>query len=271
MMFRKIFTVLLAIPGLLSARDLTPWLTKDFEFQPRASIVYQTYPKIATKHEHGTQSADDQFYSMGIELSAFDYSAELETTLAHTRRQHYCFDDIRLTGRYRILNDIPGDDPVTLTAGVTLIQAFRHSLHDVSSFHHGQFEAEAHVTVGKETPLEEFWMTHWWAVFAMGLGDHGSPWIRTELAWEKNWYDGDQLRLFANTLWGLGGRSISSVKHFGGYGPIDHRSIDLGIRYSHLFDFSGILSLEYIHRPYAHNFPEHANILQLSFIYPFGL
>jgi hypothetical protein len=261
----------LVIPSLLASTDLTPWLTKDFEFQPRVSILYQNYPQIATKNKHANQSANDQFYTAGVELSAFDYSVELETTLANTRRQHYCFDDIRLTGRYRILNDIPGEDPVSLTAGITFIKAFTHSLHDVSSFHHGQFETEAHIAVGKETPIEEFWMSRWWAVFVIGFGDHGSPWIRTQSAWEKNWCDCNQLRLFANTLWGLGNSTIQSVHHFNGYGLIDHRSVDLGFCYTHLFDFSGTLSLKYIHRLYAHNFPEHTNLLQVSFVYPFGL
>lgn len=267
----RLFAAMITIPLLLSATDLTPWLTKDFEFQSQLSGLFQYYPKIASNHGSIHRKGNDQFYTLSLGLSAFDWSGEIESTLAHTRRQDYLCDNIRLTGRYRWLDDIPGEVPVSLTTGVTLTQAFKHSLRDISSFHHGQFEGELHVAIGQESSCNRFWETRWWGVLALGHGNHGAPWIRTETAWEKNWWNSHQLRLFANTLWGLGNKGISSVDHFRGYGPIAHQSIDLGMRYTYLFDFSGTLSLEYAYRVYASNFPESTSLLMLRYLYPFGL
>lgn len=271
----KIFSVLTAallLPALLSATDLTPWLTKDFEFQPRVSGLFQHYPRIARTHGHTHQSGNDQFYTFSLGLSAFNWSGEVESTLAHTRRQDYLCDNIRITGRYRWLDDIPGEDAISLTTGLTLIKAFRHSVFDVSSFHHGEYEGEVHAAIGQElSQCQNFWATRWWGVLALGQGNHGSPWIRTETAWEKNWCDIHQLRLFAHSLWGLGRGSLPCPGHFHGYGPIAHQSIDLGLRYTHLFDFSGVLSIQYAYRVYASNFPENTSLLLLSFVYPFGL
>lgn len=267
----RFFTTSLLLPGLLLATDLTPWLTKDLEFQSQLSGLFQFYPKIAAKHGSIHRSGNDQFYTFSLALSAFDWSGEIESTLAHTRRQDYLCDNVRLTGRYRWLDDIPGDAPFSLVTGLTLTQAFKHSLRDISSFHHGQFEAEAHIAIGKECSCERFWSSRWWGVFALGHGNHGDPWLRTESAWEKNWWDTHQLRVFANSLWGLGNKRISTVNHFRGYGPIAHQSIDIGLRYTYLFEFSGIISFEYAYRPYASNFPENTSLLFARFLYPFGL
>lgn len=257
-------------PMLLGATELTPWLERDLELQPRVTWLHQKFSKIYTPHRTFRRSANDSFYTLSMEVTGLDYGVEVEVSVAHTQHQRNDCDNFRLTGRYRWLNDILGD-PVTLTTGVTYIQAFRHSLYDISSFHHGKTECEAHVVIGKEYSTLSTWNSHWWAVFALGLGDHGSPWLRGEAAWEKNWCDQQRVRVFMHALCGCGGNNIHHIDHFHGYGAIRHRSIDLGARYSYRFCFDGVLSLEYARRVYAQNFPSQANLVLLSFLYPFGL
>lgn len=261
-------TILLA-PTVLCGTDLTPWLTTDFEIQSRATVLYQTYPYVnATRRKIGN-GADDFFSTLSIGGAAFGYSAEVEATLANTRKQHSDCDNVRLTGRYRVFDDIEGEDPVTLTAGLTVTQAFRHSLFDVSSFHHGQIEGEAHVAIGKETPFQSLWLSRWWSVLGIGMGDKGCAWLRGDVSWERNWCNQHMARVFMHSLWGFGHYNLSNHKKFKGYGPINHQSIDLGGRYTYIFDIGATLSIEYAYRVYALNFPARANLVRLSFLYPF--
>lgn len=279
MKWKCLLAILLMVPTWVSSTDLSPWLTKDFEIQPRASVLFQNYPRIQRPDHDIHHKGSDRFYTLGVAgtfclpyKDAFlcGLSAELEMTIADTHRQHPGVDNFRLTGRYRILDDVADDDPITLTTGVTVTQAFRNSVHDISSFHHGIIEGEWHIAAGIETPYHEFWKTHTWAVFGVGTADVGSPWLRGDLIWEYNWCDEHQLRLFAHSLWGLGGNNLPR-HHFSGYGPINHQSVDLGVRYLHVFENYATLSVEYARRVYAHNFPEAANLVLLSLMYPFSL
>lgn len=273
---KKSLVLLCLLSFTLNATELRPWLERELEIQPQVTGIYQTYNHISTPHGNINHHAHDGFLTGSAALTVFDWSAEVEATFADTRRQRPACDNLRLTGRYRWLDDISGDDFISLTTGITITQAFRHSVHDISSFHHGKFEQELHVAIGKEFPYEEypytaFWNSHWWAVAAIGTADVGSPWLRAEAAWEKNWCNEQQLRIFAHVLWGLGHNNIKHTEDFDGYGPIQHQSIDLGVRYSYLFEFGGTLSMEYAHRVHAHNFPANANLLLFNFLYPFSL
>ncbi len=82
--------------------------------------------------------------------------------------------------------------------------------------------------------------------------------------------ENQEWRLFCHTLWGLGSRNIH-IDHFKGYGSIQHRSVNLGFRYTYLLDYFGSLSFEYTSRVYAHNFPAFANIFLVELRYDFGL
>lgn len=61
------------------------------------------------------------------------------------------------------------------------------------------------------------------------------------------------------------------MDHFKGYGSIQHNSVNLGFRYTHLLEYFGSLSFEYKGRVYARNFPVYANIFLVELRYDFGL
>ncbi|MBA3958618.1 MAG: hypothetical protein H0X51_09550 [Parachlamydiaceae bacterium] len=259
----------------LSATELAPWLGQDLMIESRATYLFQSYRKIQTPNGSIFRHANDNFFTLGASFVrsnySSNYSAEIEGTIADTHRQHFACDNLRLTLRYRMLNDIV-DDCFTLTPGITITKAFKHSVRDPSSFHHGEIEAELHVAVGREASLGPYWRSRWWAVAGVGQGDHGEPWLRGDWNWERNWWnEQQQLHLFLHTLCGLGNKNLSPHKHFKGYGSVRHRSIDIGARYSYLFECDAILSLEYARRVYAHNFPMQANLVQLQLFFPFGL
>lgn len=270
-MIRHFLAILLALPVFMHGTDLMPWLSRDYEIQLRPTFQYASYRKIESPHRDIHHSGNPRFYTVSGGISRYDLSGEVEATLANSHpRQNPACDNFRVTARYRLLNDVGGNDPISLVTGLTLTQAFKHSVRDPSSFHHGKGEAELHLSIGREKPCEQFWLSRWWGVLGFGCADQGSPWVRLDFDWERNWWDVHQVRLYAHTLWGLGHHDFNSIKTFHGYGPIGHQSVDLGIRYSYLL-CSGMLSIEYAYRVYSQNFPSHVNLFTISFLYPIGL
>lgn len=254
--------------------ELNPWFGPMYEFEAEFATKLYGYKNIdgaETIH----QPYINQFYQASL-LFPFEFplgmpwSAEVETTLANTRRQHLCFDDLRFTGRYQWLNDIVGD-PFTLVTGITLIQAFRHSVDDVASFHHGKAEMEGHVAIGREISCEEYWLSRWWSVLAVGIADKGKPWLRTHSEWEKNWVNNYFAKLFLDSLWGFGKKNIEDLDKFKGYGLINHQSVDIGGGLKYINDSDAILEATYAYRVFAKNFPEHSHQLRLSYTFAFGL
>lgn len=262
---------LILLPAWLCGTELKPWYDREFEIQTRGSALFQFYPYVHTPCKNFHWHGRDGFYSLSASLAAFEYSAELEFVVADTEKQHLDVDAVRLTGRYRFLDDIVGD-PITLTGNVIVTQAFNHSIFDISSFHHGHVELEAGFSFGREHPCMEFWANRWWGFAMCGIADTtGAPWLHLFAAWEKNWTDLYQLRFFAESLFGFGGHHIKCPNHFRGYGKIKHRSLDVGARFSYLFDYGQELSLQYAFRTIGYNFPTNASLITVTFLYPIGL
>lgn len=266
-MLGRFFAIASLLPGLLLGTELIPWYGRDLQIETRFSYLYQWY------NAFDGHTSNDNFYTFSVLLPYDSWCGELETTLNNSSWRNFAFDDLCFTGRYRWLDDIVGD-PITLTTGATVTAVFNRGRHNPGSFHHGNhFEAEIHAAIGKERSCQEFWLSRWWAIAGAGLADTGSPWIRADAAWETNYCQIHHFRLFADSLWGLGDRSVH--KHFwdfDGYGSVDHQSIDLGTRYSYLICDSDItLSLQYSYRIFAKNYPSKANRFMLRILYPFGL
>lgn len=269
MIVRLIIGCLIATASL-AATDYRPWFGNTLEIETCAACQLQGYRKVSTGEGTKHHPAIDLFFDLSAATS-FDFlAAELEAVATDTRYRRFGMDCIKLTGRYRWLNDIVGD-PVSLVTGLSIAQVFKPGLRNLSSFHHGGIECEAHVAVGRERSFMQYWFSRYWAVLGVGIADMGYPWIRGDYAWEYNFCEKHILRLFANSLWGLGYHHLHHVNHFHGYGSIRHQSIDLGARYSFLFNWGGTLSLEYAYRVFARNCPKGVNIAYLSLCYPFGL
>jgi hypothetical protein len=268
-MRRLLLIPLLFCSSWLSGTDLKPWFPRYLEFQSSFTYLHQQYYKVDEGARTIHWRSKDDFYHTGLELAYDDLCGELELTFSSTKRHHLGPDNAKATLRYQVLDDIIGD-PVSLVAGVTVSQVFALSLKDISTFNHGGIEGEFHLSVGAECPCWDTWTSRWWAVGGIGLGDHGSPWLHGELAWEKNWCEQQHFRLFAEAIYGLGDENLD-VFIFDGYGPIRHQSIDLGAMYRYTFECDGSLSLGYAHRLHARNCPENANIYYVTYEYPFGL
>lgn len=270
MWLRRFLCGFLAYTSLSMATDLKPWYPRYLEFQSRFTYLHQQYREIDTKVGCIRRGANNDFYTGSLQLAYDAYCGELEATFSGTRRHHLGPDNIKGTLRYQILDDVVGD-PVSLVVGLSLSQVFSLALKDVSVFHHGLFEGEINLALGQECATWTSWLSRWWGVAALGVGDHGSPWVRGELAWEKNWWDKHRLRIFTDLLFGLGGQRLRLFVPFKGYGPIHHQSIDFGILYRYTLPCDGALSLGYSRRLFAKNCPKEVNFYWVQFLYSFGL
>jgi hypothetical protein len=255
----------------LKALELKPWFTPMFELQGRATTLGQLYYSVDTKEGKIKYPAGSFFLDLELFTTLLQqWSVEFEAIAAQTRHRSFGFDSLSLTGRYLWMDDVVGD-PVSLTTGLTLYKVFKLSRHDLSIFHHGGIEAELHAAIGKEISCGAEWKTRAWCVAGLGVGDLGSPWIRADAHWEHRWCMLHQLRFSLLTLWGLGTRPLRSVRHFQGYGPIQHHSIDAGLRYTYLLNHGIALSAEYAFRVYAHNCPSSANFILFILDWPLTL
>lgn len=257
-------------PFLVGATEYAPWYPRDVELQTNSTLLYQSYKWVNTPKGFRHKGSDDLFLNLSGAIYYTVYGVELETSFAHTHHQKKMdWDSLSLTGRYQLYDDVLGD-PFSLVIGGTVRQVFKVALHDRSCFYHGGIEGEIHLAAGVETSLEQFWVTHLWGVLGAGLSDRGSPWIRFNAAWERNWWDQHALAVFLNTLWGLGGEGLHP-KHFHGYGSIKHDSIDLGLTYTSTLKCGGSISFGYSRRLFAQNCPQNVNRAFLTFYYPIGL
>lgn len=262
------FFVLL-LPMCVSGTDHHPWLALPYEFVSDISVTYQNYSDISSGSHLKKDSASDFFISESLANSKDDMGLEIEIVEACSRKQKGDLDHIEFTGRYVWLDDVAGD-PISLTQGISYIVALRSSVHDISSFHHGRNEMECFLSVGKETPKEDYWESRWWGFFALGIADSGSPWTRARLEYGKSYTREHKFSLFADSLWGFGGKKLH-IKKFHGYGPVGHQSIDLGIGYTYQDELYGNVQANYTYRVYARNFPAYAHRLQIEWVCFFGL
>lgn len=268
----KIFYLLfLLLPFLSHGTDLKPWFRNDCEFEARSDLLYQNYNSVSIPHHRNfKRNENDEFITLSVIYPFKRYCGEFEVTAAHTRHQKYGWDNFRITGRYQWLDDTDGD-PFSLVTGITLGEPYSRALHDISSFHHGHVEGELHVSFGKEYgyPCNKNYLFRWWNVTGVGVAEEGSPWVREDFAIEYNHDNRQQIRAFMNTLWGKGKKNLR-IHHFKGYGSINHKSVDLGIRYGLSLGCLGTLGLQYARRVYAYNFPQNVNLVLFQYDFTFG-
>ncbi len=270
-MIKRLFASLLLLTASLSAMDYKPWFGRPFQIEASADLLYQHYNSVNNGNGGFKSVNDDLFFRGGGQVAIMgEYDAEMSFTLAHTNHQHFNFDHGEITGRYLWSNDIVGD-PYSIAIGATYSQATALAVHDISSFHHGKLEGKFHIAIGKEITCYDDWSSRGWWANVLGLADSGSPWIESILAYEYRFSKAIWVKIFTQGMWGFGGQNLNlPARKFRGYGPIGHRSLDLGFAIVKQFDIWGWGSLEYSYRPYAKNFPKYANRFAVNYTYPFG-
>lgn len=268
----QLIFLFLFLPLVCWATDLKPWFGNNYEVEVRSVLLYQNYHSISTLHRNDfKRNENDLFWTLSAAYPFKRYCGEFEVTAADTHQQkHGGWDNFRVTERYQWLNDIERD-PLSLVTGITFTVPYSRALHDISSFHHGHVEAEATLSFGQKYgyPETNNYIFRWWNVIGVGVAEEGSPWVRGDAVYEYNYADVHQFSGFVNTLWGRGKNNLH-LHHFKGYGSIEHKSVDLGMRYSYAIGCWGRFYIQYARRVYAHNFPENVNLVLLEYYFHFG-
>lgn len=256
----------------LFGTDVKPWFGNNLEFLMRYDVSYLGYHHVNSRGNLKKKGDDAIFADASLSVAGFDLLAiEAELLFAKTKRhRNFGVEAPRLTIRYLALDDILGD-PVSMTLGFTFTAPVKASRHDISEFHFGRFEYELHAALGKETPYRETWQSRWWAVLFAGVADRGSPWIKGEAAWERNYCDALTLRFFVASQYGFGQHALLHHHPFPGYGGIKFRTLDAGVRCSCMLCSGICLSAQYDHRLYAYNAPAFANYITLYLFIPFSI
>ena len=147
-MLKNILLLLLFLPIFCMATDLKPWFGNQYEFEFRATALYQNFDSISAKGYHRKHNENDGFLTLGIAYPFKRYCGEFEVTIADTSVQNYRWDNFRFTGRYQYWSQDAGDG-LTVTGGMILDEAMSRALHDYSSFHHGHINGEAFLSIGR--------------------------------------------------------------------------------------------------------------------------
>jgi len=251
--------------------ELSPWYPTAFQLQPQANYLYQTYQRVATSDGSYSHNANDSFFNLNIGVPYYNWYGEVDVVFANTRHRDLGLDSIYLSGRYQVMDDVDLSDPISLVVGVVLTSATKQALYDISSFHHGRFDFGLYASAGKEFDCGRYWVWRGWGSLGLGVSDTGSPWLAGSVNFEKNHLDIHRFRVFLEGLYGFGDNNLHQHQSFHGYGPISHRSLDVGVSYAYAWDSGLELSLGYAFRVYARNFPEEASRFMLNFLYPFSL
>jgi len=261
------FTV---VVSLTNATEYMPWFGNVLEFENRISYVHQRYDEVDTASGSLDRSSRDHFLDFSLVFTTLnDMSLEAELGLANTSQRGFGMENLKATGRVLLSNDIIGD-PFSLTAGASLLWVFEDGLDDISTPHHGEIGLELHTAIGRELAIERFWETRYWAMMGVGLANRGVLWTQSQWAIETKMDDHHIGRLFVNSRSGIGDRKLSFDKPFGGYGLIQHRMLEGGVRYHHGLPFLGALVFEYTYRVYAHSSPDNVHRFILQFLHSFS-
>jgi hypothetical protein len=255
----------------LAATELRPWHGRLYDIDIRGKAALQQFQWIDTHCGKVQRPECDGFYTVSV-LGVPEEMVTIEAELSALDSRHRLFglQAFRLTGRYFWLNDIV-DDPVSLATGITVSQIFHAARRNIATFDHGGIACEGHIAIGKEYSCEQFWVSRWWGVLGLGIADVGYPWLRANLAWERNWWERHQVKVFMESIWGFGSHDLVLHPRFSGYGNIQYQAIDAGVRYGFRLDNDALLSLAYAYRVYGRNCPRNVNLLQFEICYPYGL
>jgi len=268
---RKLFLFcFIALLQVGHTTHLRPWLGQDLLPQLTGKYTLQQYHWVRVSNHATPLPSTDHFVNAGAYVPYAPYSLEVEVNTAGTTANHFSWNDVVVTGRYQLMDDISGEDFVSVVAGVSIAKTRPKFVRDISTFHHGTWEYLFHGSIGKEEPIGSTWASRSWGLVGLGIANEGSFWVVSHLEYERNACDRYWYGVFLEGLFGMGSHDID-ITNFLGYGPIKHRSVDLGGQFTYSLLENGTLTLKYSFRVWAENFPAYTNLATIEFQYPFGL
>lgn len=267
----KIFALLslLKLSALHSLQTI-PWFYPPYEFHAGGSIEGSFFSNV----NNGINPIG--YHSTNLLLEAYllapvsdVWEIEAEVEFERTSKTSFNFESVALQVRRQLLDDI-SYDWVSLAVGLNARYVQNIWLKDVAIPYHNLFNFELIGSLGKECAENFRWKYRTYLYLAVGQANKGYPWIRGGVEFARKILNKSILNAFIKGYFGLGNQTIVNVNDFKSYAQIRHKSLDLGLDYTYLFDIWGSLTLEYSYRVYARSFPAYVNILKLTYDLPFG-
>lgn len=262
--------LILCVCSYVFALDQQPWFGEFLEFDFHSAYLWRHYSNVDNGYNPTKYSSTDQMLDVEFANSLTKWNMQLGMNFADTEKHDWSYLSTAGYLRYLILDDVAGDS-VSWTVGTLVRSVNGHMLDDVSIPYHAHLNFEFITALGKEWSHLYAWLMRSYAVLGAGIGNRGAPYLLGELHFAGNFNDKHTLEIFADSLWGLGGRKDVNVQRFHSYANIGHHNIDLGALYRYHFDFWGALSLSYAYRIYARSFPEDAHTLRIEYCLPFSV
>lgn len=272
---RRLRVVALALltlcPSFLFSLKISPWFGNFLEFHIKPRYVLQHYSNVESGiNPEGYSSTDNflggEFYVRFLPRWEVLLESEWNTSRKHNMR----FLSTALQGRYMLLDDFEGD-PLSITLMADARYVPSHALQDVSTPYHAEGNLEAGISAGKNFDPGTVWTHSCYVAGLLGQANRGLPWIHGVLNYQATYKRQQFFGGYIDGLFGLGKNHFVNVDDFNGYANVNHQSIDLGVFYKYCFRIWGVLEVQYAHRVFARRYPEHTNMLYLSYTLPFSL
>lgn len=267
----SLLKALFFFPLTLFGLDRLPWFCTIWEFTFTPTYTYSHYPNVQHGIPHLESPSNDQLLSFNLDVSpspSWQLAAEVE--FADTPRQAMGLRSIGFQVRYLLLDDLLGD-PVSLTTGGVIRGVSEHSLKDVSCPYHSDINFELNAAMGREWDHGVEWKVRVFGGASVGMANRGLPWAAGFAMIEGQVHQANRFGLFLDAAAGFGGQEDVFINHFNGYANIGHRNLDVGVRYTYVFEIWGHFSVAYARRIYARSFPEQVNFFTVSYMLPFSL
>ncbi len=257
--------------GSLEGLERLPWFRNIWEFTFTPTYTYSQYPSVQNGVPKGQQKSNDHLISFDFAVPfTSQWQMDSQVEFADTPRQSMGLRSLAFQPRYLWLDDLLGD-PVSLTTGAVIRGVTHHSLKDVSSPYHSYLNFEINSALGREWNRGFDWHVRSFGGASIGIATRGFPWVSAFTGVEGQMHQAHRLGMCLEGALGFGHRKRVYFNHFNGYAFIEHRNIDVSVKYTYVFEIWGQLSCAYTRRIYAGSFPEKVNFFTFSYMLPFSL
>ena len=268
----KIAALLCTLSTCLSALDTKPWLGPVYGLELETGFSYSWFSKVEGASVQPNSTIHNRNIFADLSFTPIEtIDVQIEGEFGRTDTINWSLRSGALQVRKWLLDDISGEDPVSLTCGVNVRGVPDHFLKSVTTPYASEFNAELTASIGKELSCGPYWFARTWGFLSVGQGNRGYPWTRALLVGQYNLCDIHRFTLFTESAIGYGPKQHVDVNHFRGWGKYQHQSIDIGASYGIRLGVWGILTATYAYRPFAHNYPENMNFCMISYSLPFSV
>lgn len=250
--------------------EIEPWLHAPWNFHSGADLSASIFSSVENGFNPTDYDSNNILTNVYL-IVPFTQNMDIggDVQFQRSSKKSFGLESFSFDFRKQLLNDITGD-LVSFTIGSNFRYVCNDRLKDVAVPYHNIFNLEIFCSIGKEFTKEFEWYLKTFAFFDIGQANKGYPWFNGIFSIAQKFHHNSVFTVMLDYYVGFGLNKSIDIGQFNGYANISHKSLDISVSYSYLFDLWGSLSLMYLYRPYARSFPEYLNKIQLSYDLPFS-